>query len=124
MDDPARGDGRAGRVRHGVDEAPVSDAAPLAQSILEVADANAVHVLAERVVTGRPAATAIGGVVDRAVAGSDGAADNGGSGKAGADAPTPVNRVGFSLGGGGRHRAGDGEGSKGESGNLGLDRHE
>src|SRR5262245_18706533 len=92
---------------------------------LVVADANAVHVLAVHVVTGGQAADTIGGVVDRAVAGGDRGADDGGGGQTSAKTPAPVvDRIGFRLGGGSSKRARNGKGGEGEGGNLGLDRHE
>src|SRR5262249_7443655 len=117
--------GTAGRVGYdtGWMRRPCRTQLHYSVDLLEIADADAADVLAEHVVTGSKAAAAIGGVVDRAVAGGDRGADDGGSGEAGADAPTPVmDRVGFRLGGGCRDRAGDGKGGESESGKLGLDR--
>src|SRR5437660_11364199 len=104
--------GTAGRVGYdtGWMRRPCRTQLHYSVDLLEVADANAVHVLAERVVTRSQAAAAIVGVVDRAIAGGDRGANDGGGGKAGADAPTPVvDRIGFCLGRGGRERARDGE---------------
>ena len=143
-----------GSMRHGVDEAPVPDAgstirafssenqsriwiagwgtgsrqesasnqAPLSRASV-VAGAHAADVIAERVELANPAAAAIT-IVVVAVIGGDRAADDRGSDEACANAPAPAERLGLSLRGGGRDRAGNGERGKSESGNPGLDRHD
>src|SRR5258705_3527054 len=89
----------------------------------EIAGTNAANVVAVDVEPGGPAAAAIA-VVVTVVRGGDGAADNRGADEAGSNAPAPTERLGLSLRAGGRHRAGNGKRGEGDSGNLGLDRHE
>src|SRR4051812_10036444 len=88
----------------------------------EVADAHVADKLAVHVVARGPAAAAIA-VVVAVVRGGDGGADNRGADEAGSNAPAPAERLGLSLRGGGRQRAGNGKRGEGESGDFGLDRH-
>src|SRR5271165_390485 len=122
---PARGDSRAGRARHGVDEAPVSDAgSTTGRNFRSVAGTNNADVIAVGVELAHPAAVAIA-VIGIGIARGDGAADHGGADEAGTDAPAParVEAMGRCGRDGGRNAAGGSNGSESESGNLGLERH-
>jgi len=105
------GEGRAGRVRHGVDEAPVPDAgstirileerafsARCAQAASSIADARFADEVAVSVVLANPAAAARGVVVVVGLIGRNRAANDGGADDAGAKRPNPNRNAGLEPG--------------------------
>src|ERR1700731_2569302 len=99
------------------------DAGSLLSRSSVVAATKAADVVAVGIELANPAAAAIA-VIVIAIVRSDRAADHGGADEACSDAPAEAGTLGFRLGGGGSHAAGDGKCGEGESGNSGLDRHE
>ena len=88
-----------------------------------VAGVHAAHVVAIGIELANPTATAI--AIRIRIAGSDRGTDDGGADEAGSDGPAgAAATAGVCRGGGRSEAAGDGESSKGERGDFGLDRHD
>src|SRR4029078_1017815 len=105
VDPPGGQPGGSGAAR---DEGPLPDANPRdnqAQSISVTAGTHAADVIAVGVELANEAAAAIAVVIVTVVAGADRASDDRSTHEAGANAPTPADRLGPCPGGAGAKRA-------------------